>query len=74
MSGTYSDLEVWQAAMDLAEVVIAVGKDLSEGGVIHADKPIATSGSVRAQQHRRRQRAILREGTHPVPALFPRIT
>ena len=49
MGGTYSDLQVWQAAMDLAEDIYTDHEDLSEGRNLRANCTITASGGFRPE-------------------------
>jgi hypothetical protein len=73
MSGTYTDLQVWQAAMDLAEDIYRITKTFPKEETYGLAIQVAPSGSVRPQQHRRRQGPLVRQGTRTVPLPFPRI-
>ncbi len=48
MSGTYTDLEVWQAAMHLAEDVYRITRTFPKEET-RTDYPVATSGCFRPE-------------------------
>ncbi len=56
MSGTYRDLEVWKAAMELAVQVYRLTSAVSEGREIRLDEPNAAGRCVDSKQYRGRER------------------